>query len=112
MRDVPGRFKDVFAHAASSLVFAFSERVLQRQIPCPRALVAVRMASQENLVGMFSQFAVGLWRECSGPGLDGPGPALSSALLQLVACAYMRVPEAHPRDSLPVEHRRFVSCDR
>jgi len=80
---------------------------LQRHIPCPQAVVAVRMPLQDNLVRMVSQFAAGLWQECSGPGVDAVGPTLSSALLHLLGCAYARRPETQPRHSISLEHRRF-----
>jgi AraC-like DNA-binding protein len=100
-------YQMVFLEPGKTLSFALSERSLQRYIPCPQAIVALRMPVRDNPVRMVSQFAVGLWQECSGPSVEAVGPALSSALLHLLGCAYARLPEAQPRDSISLENRRF-----
>lgn len=100
-------FQMVFAEPAKTLSFALPERLLQRHIACAQAIVALRMPFQDNPVRMVSQFAAGLWQECSGPGADDVGPALSSALLHLLGCAYARLPESRPRHSISLENRRF-----
>lgn len=100
-------FQMVFAEPGKTLSFALPERLLQRNIPCPQAIVAVRMPFQHNLVRMVSQFAAGLWQECSEPSVESSGPTLTNALLHLLGCAYARLPEAQPRDSTSMENRRF-----
>jgi len=100
-------YQMVFAEPGKTLSIALPERLLQRHIPCPQSIAAVRMPFQDNLVRMVSQFAAGLWQECSGPGADAVGPALANALLHLLGCAYARSPEAQPRGSLSLENRRF-----
>lgn len=100
-------YQMVFTEPSKTLSFALSERSLQRHIPCPQAIVAVRMPVRDNPVRMVSQLAVGLWQECSGTSVEAVGLALSSALLHLLGCAYARLPEAQPRDSISLENRRF-----
>jgi AraC-like DNA-binding protein len=97
----------VFEEPNRALVLALPEDLLQRQIPCPQDLVAVRMGREDNLVRMVSQCALGLWQECSGGGLDGVAASLSSALLHLISCAYARLPQSASRGSTSLENRRF-----
>jgi len=100
-------YQNVFEKPNKVLVLAFAEELLERQVPSLQDLVAVRMCCQDNLVQMASRFAAGLWQECAGPGLAGIGGSLSSALLQLIGCAYTRVLQANPRGSRSFENRRF-----
>jgi AraC-like DNA-binding protein len=97
----------VFEESNRTLVLALPEDLVQREIPSPQDVVAVRMGHEDNLVRMVSQCGIGLWQECTGAGLEGVGDSLSSALLQLISCAYARLPQCSPRGSTSLENRRF-----
>lgn len=102
-------YQMIFEQANRIVVLAFAEALLQRQIPSPQSVFAVRMSYEDNLARMLSDFTAGLWRECAGPGLEGDaiGASLSTALLQMIGSAYMRLSPPTPTGSLSLENRRF-----
>jgi AraC-like DNA-binding protein len=100
-------YQMVFEEPNRALVLALPEDLMQREIPCPQELVAVRMGREDSLVRMVSQCATGLWQECLGGGVEGVGASLSSALLHLISCAYARLPQLSSRGSTSLENRRF-----
>ncbi len=100
-------YQMVFDGPNQMLALALTEPLLQRQIPCPQSVVAVRMGYQDNLARMLSDFTAGLWRECAGLGLNGAGAALAGALSHLIAGAYSRLAPGDGSASLSLENRRF-----
>jgi AraC family transcriptional regulator, positive regulator of tynA and feaB len=100
-------FQLVFEEPNRILVVALPEERVQREIPCPQDIVAVRMSHEDNLVRMVSQCAMGLWQECAGAGLDAIVTALSRALLHLIGCPYTRLPQMGSRGSTSLDSRRF-----
>lgn len=100
-------YQMIFEAANKMLLVAFSEAPLLRQIPSPRSVSAIRMGYEDALAKMLYDFAVGLWRTCADPGLEGVESQLSSALLNLIGCAYTPLSRGTPRRSVALENRRF-----
>lgn len=98
----------VFAEPNTMVVVALPEDLVQREIPCPQDLVAIRMGHEDNLVRMVAQCTIGLWQECTGgAAIESVGTLISTALVHLISSAYARLPQAASCASTSVEHRRF-----
>ncbi len=95
-----------FDVANKVLVVGIPDSQLRRQLAHPDRLVAFRMAYQETLNGLLSDFARGVWRQCEH-GADRAASNLASALLNLTAAAYAGLAEAHTTGSEHMEALRL-----
>jgi AraC-like DNA-binding protein/mannose-6-phosphate isomerase-like protein (cupin superfamily) len=77
-----------FEETNKVLVLGIYHPVLRRHIACPESLTAFRMGGELGLNKILTDFAVGLWGQCSDSSIDSVGSNLVNALLSLTAVAY------------------------
>lgn len=70
------------------LVLGIAQPMLRRHIACPETLTALRMSGEHGLNKILSDFAVGLWGQCSDVSIESVGSNLVNALLSLTAVVY------------------------
>ncbi len=87
-------------------VVGIPESLLRRHMASPESVVAVPMSGNSGLSGLVSHFLRDLWHRCPEDLDPATAPRITRAVLDLLASAYIGVPEAQSdRSSVTTAHR-------